>query len=332
MDPNTIKRLKEILEELIKIDPIKSLHLEELTGEFGFKEAQRILSYLQILCKKLLSFDFMAIPLSFIENLSRSASRTLQSLREIQNYRTNDTRNRNTLTEEFKRCYHDFLQDSLPILSYYTIDEQSIQKFEYLLKRAEEINAKIHEKYEQTEVSANKILINLEEAAQKAGITKHSTIFATQADEHKTKSVFWLISTIALSGFMLGIIIYIFKNNPLEELLKEPIDNFQLVQFSLLKIVAFSILSYLLFLCIKNYNAHRHNYIVNTFKKNALATFQTFVNSTNDDHIKNTILLETTRAIFSQSHSGYLKHESEDSSPNKIIEIVRDVKSIAGKD
>lgn len=328
MDPNTIKRLKEILEELIKIDPIKSLHLEELIGEFGFKEAQGILSYLQILCKKLLSFDFMAIPLSFIENLSRSAGTTLQSLREIQNFRTKDPRSRDTLTEEFKRCYHDFLQDSLPILSYYTIDEQSIQKFEYLLKRAEEINTKINEKYEQTDSESKRILDNLEDAAKKTGITKHSTIFATQAKEHKTISVLWLIATIALSGFMLGIIYYLFKENPFEELLKDPVNSLQLVQFSILKIVAFSILSYLIILCIKNYNAHRHNYIINIFKKNALATFQTFIDSTSDDQIKNTILLETTRAIFSQNSSGYLKHESDDSSPNRIIEVVRDIKSV----
>jgi len=73
----------------------------------------------------------------------------------------------------------------------------------------------------------------------------------------------------------------------------------------------------------KNYNAHRHNFVVNKHRQNSLKTFETFVKAANDD-------LETN-SIFSSQASGYLSKENDSNSQNKFIEIIRKVVS-SGKD
>jgi len=324
MDPNAIKITRERLREIMDIDPVKYLHLEELTGEYGFIKANEILNISKSLAERLSLYDLKFIPISYIENLNRSLDYLILVFRNIRGYRTNAHPDREELTEELLRKYKDFFENSLPIISFYSSEQPSLQNFKELLNQAEDFNNQLLGKSGEVDKNINSILKKLSDASEKAGITAHSKVFSEQAEAHEKKAKRWLGATIFSSSLLFGFIFYILIEKPFDDIT----NNFELLQLSLLKIIAFSLMSYLIILCVKNYNAHRHNYIVNTFKKNALATFQTFIISADDLNIKNTIILETTRAIFSQNSSGYLKHESDDSSPNRIIEVVRDMKSV----
>ena len=88
-----------------------------------------------------------------------------------------------------------------------------------------------------------------------------------------------------------------------------------------------AILNYLI-TCGKNYRAQAHNYIINKNKQNALSTFETFVKATNNEEIRNAVLLQTTKAIFSNPKSGYLKEDGSDDEPTQIIEIVKDMSKV----
>jgi len=72
-----------------------------------------------------------------------------------------------------------------------------------------------------------------------------------------------------------------------------------------------------------------HNMIVNRHRQTALTTFQTFVDSTVDAGTRNSVLVQSTQAIFSPQPSGFLKTETEMPQVNQVTEIVR---SIAGAD
>ena len=73
------------------------------------------------------------------------------------------------------------------------------------------------------------------------------------------------------------------------------------------------------------YKAQQHNCVVNQHRHNALSTFETFVNATEDKETKNAVLIQTTKAIFSPQHSGFAAHEKELSTSPQILEIVRSV-------
>jgi CTP synthase (UTP-ammonia lyase) len=100
----------------------------------------------------------------------------------------------------------------------------------------------------------------------------------------------------------------------------------QSVQLAITKVVILSTIFTAAVACSRIYRAHRHNYVVNQHRRNALNTFQAFVNAPEADaQTKNAVLLEATKCIFSQQPTGYISSE-QDSQPSQVLEIVRGLK------
>lgn len=93
------------------------------------------------------------------------------------------------------------------------------------------------------------------------------------------------------------------------------------VQYTIGKVLILSILSSAAAFSAKNYFAARHNAVVNEHRSNALATFKTLHTGSEDQKIKDAILLEATRAIYSIQGTGYSK--AGEGSQQSIVEIVR---------
>ena len=59
---------------------------------------------------------------------------------------------------------------------------------------------------------------------------------------------------------------------------------------------------------------------------NSLSTFKLFLDATGeDDNTKNAILIQASHSVFSMPNSGYAPLDSEADSPNKIIEVIRNI-------
>jgi len=77
--------------------------------------------------------------------------------------------------------------------------------------------------------------------------------------------------------------------------------------------------------CGNLYKAAKHQAAANKFKGNSLKTFQAFVvNATDDDGIRDAVLIETTRAIFSESATGYITNDNSGTEKStKIVEVIK---------
>jgi hypothetical protein len=76
---------------------------------------------------------------------------------------------------------------------------------------------------------------------------------------------------------------------------------------------------------LRTYRAHRHNYVINKHRQNALQTFRAFSQQANaDPATKSAVLLQATQCIFAPQATGYTTQEA-DSNYSPIIEIVRAV-------
>ncbi|WP_257972008.1 hypothetical protein [Vibrio parahaemolyticus] len=72
------------------------------------------------------------------------------------------------------------------------------------------------------------------------------------------------------------------------------------------------------------YKATKHQAAANKFKGNSLKTFQAFVKATDDDSVRDAVLVETTRAIFNESATGYLNVDSSTTEKStKVVEVIR---------
>lgn len=152
-----------------------------------------------------------------------------------------------------------------------------------------------------------------------SGTSIHSEIFSIQAGKHDEKSstwenyIKWLIgSNVFVITSILVLILFVIDDNTLR------------IETGILGTGLVSMLSYALVLCVKNYFAEKHNYVINQHRSNCLGTFNTFVDAA-DSERKGVILIQASNAIFSHLHSGYLTKESDISSPNPLVEVVKNI-------
>jgi hypothetical protein len=90
------------------------------------------------------------------------------------------------------------------------------------------------------------------------------------------------------------------------------------------RVVLLSFFTYFIAWSARNYRANRHNEVVNTHRRIALSTFETFAKAAEGDKdTKNAVLIQTTQAIFSAQRSGYLGKEPDAGPQSTIVEILR---------
>ncbi|HBY54575.1 MAG TPA: hypothetical protein DEH15_19330 [Marinilabiliales bacterium] len=175
----------------------------------------------------------------------------------------------------------------------------------------------------QKNLQLDSILNSAQSELSKAGVEKHSDIFNSQALVHSKEASSWrkysiiLISLIVLIAFAFFIVIAFIISTE---------GRTVIIETSIFGALIISILSYSLSLCVKNYFAEKHNESVNRHKANCLGTFNTFIDSA-DEERKAAVLLHATQTIFSHQRSGFLSKDTDGSNPNPFIEVVRNISS-----
>jgi len=251
-------------------------------------------------------------------------------LREIKEFDPkNDAKDRNELLDRLDESFTNFLVHIRPIISFYSNSDKAddssriLEEAKSILEYMKSSSVEMTKEKSSAIENAKKMLNELKDISAESGITKYSSVFADEARENKSIATKWLIGASILGVISIVVAYFVLQLRPTDSI---P-TTFEIVQYTLTKVIIFTILSYLLVLFVKNYNANRHNYIVNKHRQNALLTFSTFVNSAKDVDTKNAVLLQATQSIFTNQVSGYLKNECDSENPNKFIEIIKNVSS-----
>jgi hypothetical protein len=168
-----------------------------------------------------------------------------------------------------------------------------------------------------------KTLLAAQKAASEVGVATNFVHFREEASNHNRMSKFWLSATIGLSLTTLmfaGWSLYYGVCSTAD------ISVSHCLQVAIPKLVILSILYAASVWAGRIYKAHRHNYVVNRHRQNALSSFEAFVQAALDDATKNAVLLEATRSIFSQQPSGYMTKEPEPTGGStQILEVIKGV-------
>lgn len=153
----------------------------------------------------------------------------------------------------------------------------------------------------------------------------YNDVFAEQVKEHKKGAKQWLIAT-GLTGAILSTFLIVFLFKYLR--FGPELNIYQTLHILLYKTLALSVLYLSLHQCIKNYRAHRHLYILNKHRDNALRTFEAFINaSSKDKDIKDTLLTIAARSIYSVNKTGYLTKDDQSIYNFNLSEIIKQVSS-----
>ena len=328
--------LKQVLNGLSQINAKDLIRANELGKDFNFEPGLQVFERTLKLFKDLhnsnldnVSHNILNSLLSLTKDAYTKFS-SVQTFSPAQEQTPLDVRNR--LINQIRDSYDSYFGAISPVIAY------SIRKgtdFEAIEKKAHEIVSSMETlKNEQIEgqrkisLEMESILQKVRQAAAEVGVAQHATHFREEAIAHNEKSKKWLYTTVIMTLLTIGwgfLSIFFIKPNG-------DATNAQVIQFTIGKLIILSALYYALVWSAKNYNAHQHNYVINKHRQNCLNTFETFVKAAgNDIDTKNAVLLQTTQSIFSVQASGHVHGDSETESPNKIIEVMRSVKSAGQK-
>lgn len=164
---------------------------------------------------------------------------------------------------------------------------------------------------EEQQAEAQRILEEVRRVAAEQGVSKQATYFREEGASHETQAENWRWWTI-YSAIGLGLYAAIsatFHRWPL----LSPTGPYDAFQLGLSKILIFGVIAYMLFLCAKNFLAHKHNAIVNRHRYNALLTFNALADAANGPENRDIVLTHASGCIFAPQETGYTKgnpHES----------------------
>ncbi len=321
-----VKQIKEKLEEIENLEIESIIREKELGSQLSFIDAKSTIIKIIELFKKAKNIHFTEIPYNLLNNFLNMLNDALQrfdTFRQFNPNQNNPVNLRNSLMQQLENQFNTYYQHTYPILvsSLLTSKDIDLQKakLDSILKDIEKIMEETKKRSDEVLQELNETLRNAEAAAAQVGVSKHSTIFKTAADEHEKQAKFWLKWLITILT-MTAIIAFLF-------LLFFPGDSektSRVLQYTVTKLLILSTLFYGVTICNRNYKAHKHNAFLNKHRQNALSTFETFSRAAGpDEQTKNAVLLEATHTIFSNQPTGYISSDSDSESPNKIVEIIK---------
>ncbi|PZM81518.1 MAG: hypothetical protein DKT66_20140 [Candidatus Melainabacteria bacterium] len=154
----------------------------------------------------------------------------------------------------------------------------------------------------------------------KLGVATYAARFEEESKEHEKESRLWLDRLKACAWIFLvasGLVLFVEYAQPHAG---DGIVSWFSSTAS--RLVILSLPSIGLFLCMRNYAACRHNYIVNKHRQNALSTFHLFQAAATDEETKKAVMLQSLQAIFSPQSSGYLKSAADSQPSSQFIELI----------
>ncbi|MDD5422891.1 MAG: hypothetical protein PHT32_05680 [Candidatus Omnitrophica bacterium] len=324
------RKLKEELKIIINISPDSLSRVDELGINLSFSECKPIFEMVLKLFGNLNACDLNQIPRDKLKKLIPITNSAIQLFMQIKNFDpriTNPFQSRDDLINQLCSQYNSsYFPEIVPVVTYASMESNNISKLHAAAKAVIDKlqdDAVGFKKIADKEVKEIKDTVDkVRNAAAETGVTVHSSHFEKEANEQKKASSIWLWAVIALvvitAGFGRWCLVYYLNN-------MEKMSIPQALQLAAAKLIIFSLLLTSLVWVGRIYKAHRHNYVINRHRQNALKTFEAFVKAANDDQTKSAVLLQATQCIFSPQPTGYITHESEPSGSPQILEIIRNM-------
>lgn len=324
------KALEELRESLKKLNQIEGEALgrrEELGTAFNFEQGIPIFERTLKLFRDLSECNFDNLPLGRLNSLKQSADQALTAFNEVKRFNLEAQQNpreaRDRMIKKIENDYPTHFDKLSPIIAYSVRKGTDFARLEREGKESLQLMGKIRTDHE----TRGKEMLDdmattlgkVRQAAADVGVAQHSVHFANESKHHLKWGRGWLITT-----GLVGIVTVAFAWFSLHTALSGD-SPFHIIRFTVSRILIISILSYGLVWSARNYSAHKHNEVINKHRQNALSTFEAFVKATDDQETKNAVLLQATHCIFTPQRSGYLGKDSEPSSTNRFIEILRQI-------
>jgi hypothetical protein len=320
-DKTQVEHLTRIVSQIVNVPTDDILRRDLAPNEFI--HAHR----LQELYRILAQVGVGVLPPAKLQALTQSANTTLQVLAEIKGLYPTSQQARAELTRRALVEYTNQFDMLSACIALFQVQAGGLESFR---RSATETLEFITGVKAEGQASLDQLKSSIEVARQSAetsALSTYATYFDEESRSHRNSARGWLASTVALFGGTAGVAYWLWREFGQTLTNPDTLTTAQSVQLTVTKVVILSTIFTAAVASSRIYRSHLHNYVVNRHRRNALRTFQAFVNAPEADaQTKSAILLEATRCIFSQQPTGYISPEQE-SQPSQILEIVKQFKA-----
>lgn len=323
--------LAELLGKLSKSKAEDYIRADKLGVAFSFGAAVPYIQRLLSLYAELAKCDLSEVSPGIIENHRALADSLSVLLKQVEQFDPTKSTiaDRDRLIESLRTNYDGHWQRISPTLSYCLAKGGNIDEMQRQIAAAEdkyrESTTNALKNIGEASESASRLLKNMEDVAGKVGVNKHAKNFDNQAREHLFASRIWIVATVVFGILGAWLLYYLFVGGGRPPALSEKEVKTPLIVFEVItRLMAFSFASFGMYWAARNFASHRHNYVINCHRRNALATFQTFVGAAGEDEaIKGAVLLHAAQAIYSPQSSGYIEGVESRGHAQGVIEVLK---------
>jgi hypothetical protein len=233
---------------------------------------------------------------------------------------------RANLINEVVSAYDQSFNRLHPVISYGVSKSTDFQGIETearaTIQRVHDRGAALAEELEKARDQAGSILEEVRRVAAEQGVTQQARYFKEESDRHREMARLWERRTYIWGGLLLAYAAGSLFMHLLPAL--NPDTLYRSIALITSKILVFAVLSYMVYLCARNFLSHEHNEIVNRHRQNALMTFQALVDAAGGAANKDVILMYAASCIFSAQDTGYSRPSviPGASTAKSIVELV----------
>lgn len=310
------------LEQFKSLDPRLLISRTEW-GNIEFSAAAKDIDSVFEIVGLLRDLPLERLPTNAIQQIADALDRVLHWLTRNNNFTLQEgvpTNVRDEIVNNLAVQQQDLYVNThnwIPFLAYVKGDiPQQLGRITTSVGQAEQANTDFSNYASEKRKEIDSVVQATREAAAEAGVGEFTKDFLADAAARDEDAGTWLTRATAATVVTLGVAIVFF-------FVKAPENQYSLIQFSTSKIVILAMLIGITAWCAGNYKANKHQATVGRFKAHALRTFQAFVQASDNPAVKDAVLLETTRAIFTHAQSGYLKGEALSESAPRILELIK---------
>jgi len=214
----------------------------------------------------------------------------------------------------------------IPYLAYHRGDaEENIQKLNVAILTASRMSEAHLKTLENKNKEAAELVERIKSASAEAGVAVYTQDFLEESSRNDKTASTWLWVTIVLSGLTL-VVLAVFYSASIDAA-----DILHLLPMLGCRVLAITFLFTATIWCGKMYKAMRNQAIQNRHRALGLKTFRAFVDATLDNQTKDSVLRETTHAIFTATPTGLVNESGQCDVDPSIVQIAGGMLSSQGK-
>ena len=317
-----VEKLHKICKDCMS-KPVDELVTNQDWGIINFEVARPKLELAFRLFKDLLRLPVDILPEGSIDNIVNNIEGLSSYINDVKNFNTlqgNAGQRRDEIVANLSAqidAFYTEAQHWIPYLAYQQGDVQKhLEDISGAVEQADHILERAKQDTEAKKTEIDEIVVAAREASASAGVAHFSSDFMAEAEKLEKSAEWWLRVTGGLTLITL-LIAFVFLRT------EQPSDIYSVIYNTTTKLIILGMLITATIWCGKIYRALRHQVTTNRHRANSIKTFQAFNKAASDDAARDAVLLETTRAIFGSSPSGYLEQEISGSNneQTRIIEF-----------